>query len=289
MERPHSKHGNHLTVGLFVFVAFMVATGFVIFMGGSSIFGGEVLIKTTFNDVRGVNVGAPVFLSGIRIGRVSAFQFPEDRDKSDNGNPQIVTVLSIYKDNRKRVRSDSIASIATQGVLGDKVIVITPGSAGADAVTAGTMIASTKGNELGDYLSKGSNLVEKLGKVADNLNDLLGAANDSGKFATVVHNLERTTASLAVTSENISAAKGSLGGIINGGAKDDLGPALKSLKNILAKVDRGEGTLGALVNDSSLHEDLRILLGGARRSQTVRFLLRQAISAGEKNAAPELK
>jgi phospholipid/cholesterol/gamma-HCH transport system substrate-binding protein len=53
------------------------------------------------------------------------------------------------------------------------------------------------------------------------------------------------------------------------------------LNSILAKVDRGEGTLGLLLNDPTLYEDLKRLIGGAERSRLVRTLIRMS-SEGEK-------
>ena len=52
------------------------------------------------------------------------------------------------------------------------------------------------------------------------------------------------------------------------------------LNSILAKVDRGEGSLGLLLNDATLYEDLKILVGGAQRSTLVRALIRMAVEAG---------
>ena len=45
------------------------------------------------------------------------------------------------------------------------------------------------------------------------------------------------------------------------------------LDSILTKIDEGEGTLGALVNDPTVYEDIKILVGGARRSALVRSLI----------------
>ncbi len=51
------------------------------------------------------------------------------------------------------------------------------------------------------------------------------------------------------------------------------------LNSILEKVDRGEGSLGLLLSDPSLYEELKLLLGGARRSLVVRSLIR--LSSGD--------
>ena len=291
MERPNARGSNNFVVGLFVFVALLVGAGFVVFMGGSTSFGGETRFKTIFADVRGLNVGAPVYLQGIQIGRVSNFEFPDaEAEKLIDGGHGIVSVMSIYKEHAPRVKADAMAEITTQGVLGDKVVVLTPGAPGSPSAEVSSYLKSVPQKELSEYFSKGGNLVENLNQAATNLNAILKDLNQSGKLGQVISNLDTMTRSLAETSQHIAQSKGALGKMINGGEQDDLGPALASLRKILDKINKGQGTLGALVNDSTLHEDMKILLGGAKRSQTVRFILRQAISAGdEENSAPTKK
>jgi len=46
------------------------------------------------------------------------------------------------------------------------------------------------------------------------------------------------------------------------------------LNSILAKIDRGEGTLGLILNDPTLYEELKILVGGANRSGVIRTMIR---------------
>ena len=48
------------------------------------------------------------------------------------------------------------------------------------------------------------------------------------------------------------------------------------MNSILGKIDRGEGTLGLLLNDPTLYEELKILVGGAGRSTVVRTLIDMA-------------
>jgi phospholipid/cholesterol/gamma-HCH transport system substrate-binding protein len=57
--------------------------------------------------------------------------------------------------------------------------------------------------------------------------------------------------------------------------------AAARLESILAKVDAGEGTLGLLLNDPTVYEDLKVLLGGAERSLVVRSLIRLSTEAEE--------
>ena len=281
MERPNAKGANNFIVGLFVFMGLLVGAGFVVFMGGGTTLGGMVPVRTYFSDVRGLNIGAPVLIAGIQVGRVTEFRF-EESSASGGRAGGILTVLSIYQNARSRVRKDSEASVTTMGMLGDKVIVISPGTQESPELGTTEILSSLQSKELSDYFAKGGGMVDSLNDVAAGLAILLKQLNSSGRIPQIIDNLDRISTQLATTTKNLNDPKKPLGSLITGD-NDSLGVAAASLKTILKKIEKGEGTLGALVNDSSLHEDMRILLGGAKRSQSVKFLLRQAISSSDKS------
>ncbi|HVJ64815.1 MAG TPA: MlaD family protein [Bdellovibrionota bacterium] len=260
MEKPNTSGSNTFIVGLFVTLGFLVSSVFVVFMGGTSLFGGETKVTAIFEDVSGLNVGAPVFYSGLQVGRVSAKAFPE------LGNKGVIVELSLYDKDVPRIAKDSSVEIATQGMLGDKAIMISANGTSNEAITAGQRLEAKEAKALTEYLAKGENIVESVNQLTTSLNALVTDLHRSGRLPSILKNIDELTAGL---NKNF------------GKDNDDLRVAMKSLRSVLTKVDEGKGTLGALVNDSSLHEDMRILLGGAQRSKIVRFMLRQAISAGE--------
>ncbi len=289
MERPNSKGSHNYLVGMFVLVALLVSAGFIVFMG-SSVFGGEFVLKTMFKDVRGLNVGAPVYLSGIQVGRVSTKSFPTDKMVQEfNGDAaqKIVVELSFEDSHEGRIKTDSEATITTMGVLGDKVVVLTPGSPGSTAAPKGSWLSVSESKELNEYFEKGGNLVEDLAKAAVQLNILLAQLNEGGKIAKIAENLDETTRHFAEILGRVRQGKSSLGAMLMGGENDKLSQSLAKLDKILTKIEKGEGTLGALVNDKTLHEDLKVLLGGAQRSGTLRYLIRQAIKEGDEKSVKD--
>jgi phospholipid/cholesterol/gamma-HCH transport system substrate-binding protein len=256
MERPNSKGENNFIVGMFVFVALMVMTGFVVFIGGTGFFQGEYTLKIRFEDARGLNVGAPVYMSGILIGRVSAKTLPKDEKGVD-------VSLSISKKYKEHLRQDTLAGTSTTGMLGDQVVVLTAGTEAYEPLKDGEFLKRRQEKKLEDYLATGGSAVESLSKAAFQINAALEQINKSGRLERIMANLEQLTDKL------------------NGNKDENLGQAIKSLSRILSKVDKGEGTLGALVNDPTLHEDMKILLGGAKRSKIIRFIVRESIAQGE--------
>ena len=287
MERPNSKGSHNFLVGLFVVVSMLVSAGFVVFMG-SSVFGGEFTLRTMFKDVRGLNVGAPVYLSGIQVGRVASKGFPQGdavAGYSGDYSQKIMVSLAFNNDHVGRVKTDSIAEITTMGVLGDKVVVLSAGSVEAAPAEEDSWLPTNEPKELNEYFEKGGNLVENLSKAAIQLNALLSQLNTEDRVGSILDNLSQSSADLAVLLKTLKKGESTLGAMIVGGEKDKLTSSLARLDAILAKIESGEGTLGALVNDKTLHEDLKVLLGGAKRSGTLRFLIRQAIKEGESREA----
>ena len=61
----------------------------------------------------------------------------------------------------------------------------------------------------------------------------------------------------------------------------------RSLNNVVTKVQRGEGTLGVIINDPSVYEDLKVILGGAKRSRSIKRLIRHTIKKKKEEAIGE--
>ena len=117
-------------------VVLVVAMGFVVFAYDmaqvKTISGYE--IKTAFAKVGGLNKGAEVRISGIKIGSVASLEL-------DTQTYDAIATLSIRPDVKLPI--DSVASIASAGMLGDKYIRLEPGNS-EEMIAEGSMIEKTK-------------------------------------------------------------------------------------------------------------------------------------------------
>ena len=300
-----------LLVGIFVVAALAVGGLGLLTLGGSGgLLQPRYRLVTYFENVQGLLAGGPVRLAGKDVGTVEFVTFaPLEGDA-----PPVRVVLTIDSSVQDRVRSDSVASIGTIGLLGDKYVEVSMGTPQGRVLEEGDELASVSPIDLNVAVVRGTQAIDNIASLADNVNrvvegfreemggqrlaDAAAALSEVAREIRhgegLLHNLiydryeggglaslERSLATLEQILQEIAHGRGALHTLVYGppDGEDVLGEALRSverLNQILEKVDGGEGTLGLLVNDPTLYHDLKVLLGGAQRSLVVRTLLRMA-------------
>ena len=123
-----ADEGPHLLrIGVFLAVSVALLFAAVILLGRSqTLFAHRARLQTSFANTSGLVVGAPVRLAGVDIGIVEAIRF--DKDLAQKNVHVTMVVDRRYLD---RIRDDSVARLASKGLLGDMIVNITVGSAGA--------------------------------------------------------------------------------------------------------------------------------------------------------------
>ena len=298
-----------LAVGAFFILALL---GFAVIVASLSTRTGvwqqhyELLAR--FGDVQGLIASAEVRLAGMRVGRVKRVTF----DVADPERPGLLVVMQIDESVQERIRTDSTASIGAAGLLGDRVIDISLGTSKGEVLEAGAEIQSVDPLDINVTIDKGARALDNVATLASNLNDLVeefdrdsggkrlaesvGAVGEliaevregEGLLHTLIYepydgsalgNLEGSLAAMNEIFDEIATGDGLMHSLIY----DDVTEqevivkgleAVARLNSILAKVDRGEGTLGLILNDPTLYEELKLLVGGANRSGVIRTMIR---------------
>ncbi len=305
-----------LTVGAFALVSLAaLAFSIVSLSSRSGVWAPRYRLIAFFDNVQGLIAGAPVWLAGRPVGRVESVSFgvrPE-------GNPALEVVMQIDREVRERVRSDSVATIGTIGLLGDRYVEVSIGTTGGRPLEDGEELATLTRLDLGSVVVKGTQALDSISTLAANLNQVIeGFGREAGGeslatsiegFRSIVsqiqdgrgllhsliydeytgggvENIERSLARLQKILREIDEGEGILHSLIyDAPTEQDLViEALEAgarLNSILAKIDRGEGTLGMIVNDPTLYEDLKLLVGGANRSAVVRGMIRSLSDDGK--------
>lgn len=264
---------NEAKVGIFIVVVVIVFVILSVEIGELSFSKKKTYsITMVFSSVEGLKNGAPLELAGVQVGSVT--------DISLNKDYSAVVTAAINEDITLPI--NSVASIATKGVLGDKIIILTPGVSDSTLEPGGNLARTTVPPSV-------DHLLMQLGELAGNLTELTGALNsvfgDEDTLRSILTNIHQLTADssalVAENRENLSTTIAHLAEITDNFAvvSQDLTTSSADLGEILGHINAGQGTIGKLVNDDSLYnnlngfmENIQQLTAGMNEDSTINML-----------------
>jgi phospholipid/cholesterol/gamma-HCH transport system substrate-binding protein len=218
--------GYQWKLGIFVIIGLLLFVGTIYFVGKQkNLFGSTFELKSKFKSVNGLEVGNNVRLSGINIGTVDGIEFLTDSS--------VVIKLVIKDEVRKYIKKDAIASISSDGLMGDKVLTISSGKTSNITVVNNDNIASKEAIEMDDLLLS-------VKKSVDN------AAAISTELATFTFNMNNGNGAL---SKLVSDEQ--LGNSIKNTALN-LENSTEEFKKFSKKMNSGKGALSKLVSDERM-------------------------------------
>ncbi len=237
------RESHQVRVGIFVFAGVFLAMIIIFLLGGEKqLFKRQYSLTAYFADISGLRVGAQVQLAGVNVGFVEKIAFSQIL-----GEKKVESRLSINREYQERICRDSIASINTQGLLGDKIVAISLGSSEEEVLKDGEIISSEERPSLFTIAEKGGAIMENINNAAKSISRILEPMDKGG--------VGKNFAEIA----------------------SELRTASKEIREITQKINRGEGTIGALVTDPSLYEDVRRLFGKLERNRLLRSIIRSRI------------
>lgn len=264
--------GIVITLGLAViFFAILFAESIV------RLFTPQATVYAEFSDVKGLRSGAPVWFSGVQIGSVKSLRFEKGE--------KITAALGIDKSALSYLKKDSVSSILTMGLLGDKYVEMSPGSREAPSLQPGDTISGSPRLEISEELkrviedvqtSKGS--IARLLRDDTLYRDLSASVKDIKVFAAMLKSSEGTISkvikdpalydrfvkaskSLDSFSEKLATSRGTVNKLVEDASLyENMNAAAIRLNAILEKIDRGEGSVGKLITDRQVADELRSTL-----------------------------
>ena len=286
------KISNETKVGALTAIAItLLVLGFN-FLKGKTFFKTGNYIYAKYSDTKGIMVSNPVFINGYQVGSVYEI---ENADQ----NLSVIMVSIKLKDNYN-IAVNSVASIK-ENPLGASSMLIKLGDAKQFLKTGDTILTASSAGLLGDVMSKlgpvGDQIkttVHSLDSVLKNINSIFDP-NTKNNLQQVIANINKTTASLVVSSASIQAMMNTQSGAITqsmnnvasftknlsdnnekvtkmlsnvekttdnfskadiSGTVDKLKTTIANLNSILEKVGSQEGSLGKLMNDKTLYNNL---------------------------------
>ena len=140
-------------LGAFIVVTLAVLASGVFIIGSKEyLFRSTYKLRAQFQNVVGLAEGADVQVGGVHSGTVTAIELP--RKPGD----EVTVVMELDRTTREIIKRDSMASIETEGLLGNQFLAISFGSAGEPEVRDGETIQSEPPLQMGDMLRKPSKM-----------------------------------------------------------------------------------------------------------------------------------
>jgi phospholipid/cholesterol/gamma-HCH transport system substrate-binding protein len=150
-----------LMLGVFAITVFLIGDR-------AAMFHSNYRLNAQFDNVVGLEEGAPVRVGGIRKGMVTHLILPRKPDD------KVTVAMDLEKATREVIKKDSIATIRSDGLLGDKYVEVTFGSADAGNLGSGDTIASQPPIEISGLIAKTDKILDSAGFAADNVRSLTG-------------------------------------------------------------------------------------------------------------------
>ena len=214
--------GYQWKLGMFVIIGLILFVGTIYFVGKQkNLFGSTFELYSKFNSVNGLEVGNNVRLSGINIGTVDEIEFLTDTS--------VVIKLVIKDEVRKYIKKDAIASINSDGLMGDKVLTISSGKNAKAIVENSNYIASKQSIEMDDLMVSVKKSVDNAGIITaqlaqfsysmNNGNGALSRLVSDEEFGNsikiMVNNLENSSTEFKKFTVNMNNGKGALSKLVS--------------------------------------------------------------------------
>jgi phospholipid/cholesterol/gamma-HCH transport system substrate-binding protein len=202
-------------------------------------------VRSQFSRISGLQSGAKVRVAGLDAGEVTEIHVP--------GGPsaKFVVAMRIRDDVRQIIRTDSVASIQNDGLVGNKFVQIEAGTDSAPIVADGGTIVGEEPFDIADLLQK--------------MSDTIDVANDT--IASVRTEVEDALTSVTATAQSaqslVSEVSGDIRAIVASSHK-----ATADVATIVANLRAGRGSVGKLLTDDAFYQQVRDISNQAQKAVT---------------------
>ena len=220
------KLGGFVLVGIILFIIVLALIG-----RQNNVFERTFELNAQFSNVEGLQKGSNVWFSGVKIGIV--------KDVLIESTENVKLRLKISRDYQSFIKKDARAKIGSDGLLGNKIVVISGGTEAAEGVQPGDLLTSETGLNTDDLLATFKVTNDNLAKITDDVSTILtGIRAGEGSIGgliqdSVIYQDLRASITSAVSASRNSAR------------------ITQDLSKLVSDVNKGEGMVGALLKDPS--------------------------------------
>ena len=227
---------NNLKLGIFIITGFLVLLFFIIMASKKrNLFGSEFELKTHFSNLNGLAKGDKVLFSGLQAGSVEKIAIVDDTT--------IEVDLAIDEKLKVFIPKNTVATVITDGLVGDKIVNLIPGNGSSGHVDDGDFLQNGFSLNKEDALKTLTSTNNNIQLISEILKNRISKV-DTGALINLLSN-GKVAANLLSTLDNLNVASAR--------AKD----LVASLNDVVKQTRRGDGTLGALLTDTVMANDLK--------------------------------
>jgi phospholipid/cholesterol/gamma-HCH transport system substrate-binding protein len=235
MKRSSYITWDQLKVGVLILVALFIVAIAIIKLGqAGNLFGKRFRLVAFVGEAGGLRVGGAVTVAGQPAGSIKDIQFlPPNNDTTR----KLRLVVEVDRSLSEQVRQDSRAKLKTEGLLGDKVFDISPGTPRYRMLHEGDTILVLPGIDYEAVVQQASGAISQV--------------------VGLTHDLQKVTA-------GITRGEGTLGQLVtNRELYDQLNSTLARTSVLMAKLENPKGTIGRLLDDPQLYYSLNRTVASA--------------------------
>ena len=235
MKRSSFITWDQLKVGVLILVALLILVVAIIKLGqAGNLFGKRYTLVAFVSSGSGLRKGGPVAVAGQLAGSLSEIEFlPPDADTSRN----LRLVVEVDRGLSDQIRKDSRAKIKAMGLLGDKIVDISPGTPRYPVLKQGDTLVVTPSVDYEAVVLQASSAI----------NEVVGLTHD-----------------LKAITTGITRGEGTLGQLVtNRMLYDQLNVTLSRTTSLMARLENPRGTIGRLLDDPQLYYSLNRMIASA--------------------------
>jgi len=263
--------GKSIRLGIFIILGIAIFVYAIYIVGKQrNLFGNTFAVSGIFKDVSGLKTGSNVRYSGINVGSVSNIRLVNDT--------LVEVKVTLENKVHKFIREDSKMEISTEGVMGNKVVNIIPGTTSKPVVDEGDVLGTVEAVMIDDIMEELKKSSMNATVVTRNLAEITTKINQGegvfGKIFTdtsFTKNLDQISKNTATLTENFSTItsninneQGVIGKLLSDTALagefnlagENLLQSTQNLKQITEKINQGEGVFGKIFTDTSFIKNL---------------------------------
>jgi phospholipid/cholesterol/gamma-HCH transport system substrate-binding protein len=251
------KNLANAKLGIFIFLGSTLLVVLIFLLGNKDqLFTSTFTVKTYFQNTGGLRNGASVRFGGIDVGAVKGVRIVND------GTGRIEISMRIKDEIKPFLKKDSRASIETEGLVGNKVVVITMGSDKAEGIANGGTILAIEPLSFADIIAETQGIMAYTKDMTKNLAEIVYKVNEGeGTIGKILNDDQLYNAATNLT----KSADRSMVSLTNDmkdviALFDDLGKGVedvvRNINNVVTRIDtvlqgvsEGKGILGSFVSD----------------------------------------